>query len=69
MCISDEMRTGSIIIFHVSKLWKPKFLILCGVTIPGEAPGESWYWSLLGVKGLNIYNDTLHTSKYYDDTV
>ena len=30
-CISDEVRIGSIIIFHLSKLWKAKFSILCNV--------------------------------------
>ena len=44
------MRIGSIIIFHLSKLWKAKFSIRCYIT--GEAAGEIWNWSLLGVKGL-----------------
>ena len=30
-CISEVVRIGSIIIFHLSKLWKAKFSILCGV--------------------------------------
>ena len=30
-CMSDAVRIGSIIIFHVSKLRKAKFFILCGV--------------------------------------
>ena len=30
-CISEVERIGSIIIFHLSKLWKAKFFILCGV--------------------------------------
>ena len=30
-CICDLLRIGSIIIFHLSKLWKAKFFILCNV--------------------------------------
>ena len=30
-CMSDAVRIGSIIIFHLSKLWKAKFFILCDV--------------------------------------
>ena len=30
-CISEEVRIGSIITFHLSKLWKAKFFILCDV--------------------------------------
>ena len=30
-CISEVVRIGSIIIFHLSKLWKAKFVILCDV--------------------------------------
>ena len=30
-CMSEVMRIGSIIISHLSKLWKVKFLILCDV--------------------------------------
>ena len=30
-CISEVGRIGSIIIFHLSKLWKAKFFILCDV--------------------------------------
>ena len=45
-CISEVGRIGSIVIFHLSKRWKPKFSILC------DAAGEIWNWSLSGVKGL-----------------
>ena len=31
MYISDVVRIGSMIIFHLSKLWKGKFFILCDV--------------------------------------
>ena len=31
-CMSEVVRIGSIIIFHLSKLWKAKFFILCEVT-------------------------------------
>ena len=30
-CICEVPRTGSIIIFHLSKLWKAKFFVLCDV--------------------------------------
>ena len=30
-CISEVVRIGSIIIFHLSRLWKDKFFILCDV--------------------------------------
>ena len=29
--ISEVVRIGSIIIFHLSELWKAKFFLLCGV--------------------------------------
>ena len=41
------MRIGVIIIFHLSKLWKGKFSILCDVIFL-EAVGEIGDWSLLG---------------------
>ena len=47
-CISDVVRIGSVIIFHLSKVWKAKFFMLCDVS--GEAAGEIWNRSLLGVK-------------------
>ena len=43
-CVSDVVRIGSIIIFHLSELSKAKFCILC------EAVGEILNWSLLGMK-------------------
>ena len=30
-CLSEVLRIGSIILFHLSKLWKDKFFILCDV--------------------------------------
>ena len=30
-CISEVVRISSIVIFHLSKLWKAKFFIMCGV--------------------------------------
>ena len=50
------------IIFYLSKLWKAKFFILHS----GEAAGEIWNRSLLGVKGnglsaLAVRIDTLVT--------
>ena len=42
------MRIGGLIIFHLSKLWKVKFFILCDVIlISGEAEEEIWNWSLM----------------------
>ena len=37
------------------KLWKAKFFILVWCNISGEAAGEIWNWSLLGVKVLMWY--------------
>ena len=52
--VSEVVGIGSIIIFHLSKLWKAKVFILCDVIfISGEAAGEIWNWSLLGAEGLN----------------
>ena len=49
--ISEVVRIGGIIIFRPGKLWKATFSILwCDIS--GEAAGEIWHWSLLGVKGL-----------------
>ena len=45
------MRIGSAIISYLSKLWKAKFFILCGVMFLVRLQGN-WNWSLLGVKGL-----------------
>ena len=46
---SDEVRIGSIIIFHLSKLWKVKFFILCDVVFLVRLQGKfgidhSWEW-------------------------
>ena len=41
-----------LIIFHLSKLWKAKFFIMCDVIFRGKAAGEIWHWSLLGGKVL-----------------
>ena len=44
---SEIVRIGSIIIFHLSKLWKAKFFfILCEVIFQARLQGN---WSLLGV--------------------
>ena len=47
--LSDAMRIGSIIIFHLSKLWKAKFFILCDVIFLVRLQGKfendhSWEW-------------------------
>ena len=48
-CMSEVVRIGSVVIFHsLSKLGQAKFSILW-CNIPGEAAGETWKWSLLGV--------------------
>ena len=39
-CMSEVVRIGSIIIFHLSELRKAKFFILCDRNISGEAAGE-----------------------------
>ena len=48
-CISEVVRIGSIIIFHLSKLWKAKFFILCDVIFLVRLQGKieivhSWEW-------------------------
>ena len=48
-CISDAARIGSIIFFHLSKLWKANFFILCDVTFLVRLQGKfeadhSWEW-------------------------
>ena len=53
--LSEVVKIGNVIIFHLSKLWKAKFFKVCDVSfLHGEAAGESWNWSLLGVKGLMV---------------
>ena len=46
------MRIGSIIIFHLSELWKAKFFILCDVIFLMRLQGE-FEIDLLGLKGLS----------------
>ena len=59
------MRSGSIIIFHlITNLWKAKFSILCDANISGEAAGEIWNWSLLGVTGLKWSESFRFVSSY-----
>ena len=48
-CISEVGKIGSIIIFHMSKLWKAKFSILCDVIFLVRLQGKfevdhSWEW-------------------------
>ena len=40
--ISEVVRNGSIIIFRLSKLWKAKFFILCGVIFLVRVQWEIW---------------------------
>ena len=35
---------------------KAKFFYTVWGDISDEVPGEIWYWSLLGVKGLNMHD-------------
>ena len=54
--MSEVVRIGVIIIFHLSKLWKPKFSILCDVIFLERLQGkleidQSWDW-----KGFTQYN-------------
>ena len=49
------MRIASVIIFHLSKLWKAKFSMLCDVTFLARLQGKLDF-SLLGVKGLTKQN-------------
>ena len=49
---SDVVRIGSIIIFHLSKLWKAKFFILCDVIFLVRLQGK-FEIDHSGVKGLN----------------
>ena len=51
--VSEVVRIGSITIFHLSKLWS-QVLHTVWCNISGEAAGETWNWSLLGVKGLSV---------------
>ena len=62
-CISGAVRIGSIIIFHLSKLWKAMFFLLCNIS--GEAAGEICNWSLLGVKGLTWTCEHSETRKVH----
>ena len=50
-CIREVLRIGSMIIFHLSKLWKATLFTLCDVIFLVRPQGN---WSLLGVKGLNF---------------
>ena len=54
-CVSNVVSIGSIIIFHLSKLWKAEFSILCDVIflvcLQGKFDiGHSWEW-----KNINIH--------------
>ena len=39
-CVSEAVRIGRIIIFHLSKLRKAKFFIMCGVIFQVRMKGE-----------------------------
>ena len=54
--ISEVVRIGSIIIFHLSKAMKSQVLHTVWCHISCEAAGEFWHWSLSGVKGLTKRN-------------
>ena len=38
--MSEVVRIGSIMIFHINNLWKVLFFILCQCNISDEAAGE-----------------------------
>ena len=64
-CISDILRIGSIIIFHLSKLWKANFFILCGVIFLVRLQRKfgidhSWEW-----KGSVKWQSTEGCSRIY----
>ena len=42
------------------------YAVLCN--IPGEAVGEIWHWSLLGVKGLKPHTPSSDTKKFVIST-
>ena len=48
-CMSEVVRIGSVILFHLGKLWKTKFSTLCDVTFLVRLQGKfeidhSWEW-------------------------
>ena len=51
-CITEVVRNGSTLIFHLSKAMKSQILHTIWCTIFGAAAGEIWSWSVLGMKGL-----------------
>ena len=57
------MRIGSIIIFHLSTLWKAKFPILCDVIFLLRLQGK-FEWSLLGLKGLTPPMSSFSSSSF-----
>ena len=50
-CISEVVRIGNIIIFHLSKLYC-QVLHTMWCDISGEAAGEIWNWSLMGMNSV-----------------
>ena len=58
-CTREVARIGSIISFHLSKAMKTQVLHSVWCNISGEAAGEIWHWSLLGVKGLMGFHHCL----------
>ena len=66
-CIREVVRIVSIIIFRLSKLWKAKFFILCGVTFLVRLQGKfeidhSWEWKgeALARRDASILYQLLH---------
>ena len=53
-CVSDVVRIGSLIIFHLSKLSKAKFFILCDAIFLVRLRGKCEIDHTLGVKELHF---------------
>ena len=57
-CISEVLRIGFIIIFHLSQLWETKFSILCDVMFLVRLQGKfdidhSWKWKISAWRALD----------------
>ena len=53
ICASDVVRVGSIVIFHLSKLWKAKFFVLCGVIL-------FWYGCRGNLRLITLGSETVN---------
>ena len=63
-CISEVVRIGSMIIFHLSKLWKAKFFSLCDVIFLVRLQGKlKLIWPTLEWEGLPESEQRFQKSK------